>query len=39
MYGVIDIGANTIRLAIYIINEQGDINEILNKKNNNKAIR
>lgn len=32
MYGVIDIGANTIRLAIYNINEQGDINEILNKK-------
>lgn len=32
MYGVIDIGANTIRLAIYSINEQGEINEIINKK-------
>ena len=32
MYGVIDIGANTIRLAIYNISKQGEINEILNKK-------
>ena len=32
MYGVIDIGANTIRLAIHNISKQGEINEILNKK-------
>lgn len=32
MYGVIDIGSNTIRLQLYNVNEKGKLQSVMNKK-------